>query len=987
MFCNRCGVEVKEGEGFCHQCGARLHPAEINLQNADIGSNDRESSKEKKDNKGKKGSKKRKGPRIFISITIILLLIIAAFLIYDIVTPLQVDCDTSDKTTTNSGTLEDFSVTIQSNHFVRKIYYAVDPVDPDNLEYYTRIKAQGGLFHKEIIISELSIPAGESDLYIYVTTLFGQHEVDSIEMKHNIGYTSAPEKEAYVTIGGGKELISNELLIIVNEGVSKSEVTALITPYEGEIVGQLYIMNQYQVRFPGYGESYINDIKAQLEESELVDYISYNISFDIELDEIPNDTEYDSWDESDPSGNNWGLESIDTPSAWEYNDQMKPVKVGVIDSSLHYNHKDLQLNKNHVSILATDDFNRLKDLEDYYVKYKDTHECESDECVFCEQKDHGTHCVGIIGAIANNSKGISGVNWNANMYFTTLWYYHIPSEGQLEMSSSYAGIMYDISYMVMSGCRVVSMSFGSTEPSEADAYEASVAEYYDALIKKLEDNNYDFLLIKAAGNDNNDASKYSLNRIMTGGTHSSAHTIVVGAVKNASSLINRLTAWIGDFEKIYNMAGYSNYGDLIDVTAPGSDIYSTVFGDEYEYMSGTSMATPMVAGVASLVYSLDSNYTYDIVKTIVCNTPKNFSSKKGEFYSIVNALNAVEFASKFSGVLPELETPTAGFITGMVQDAKTMLLLDDVAIHIINTETKEEYISSTDGGTYECLLAPGTYQMEFAAEGYLTETIYNVVITEGVVNYNILLNLVEESEETGTASGRIVDAFDAHSIPNATLEIYQGINQTSENLVTTTTSNNNGEYSVELAPGNYTIHVAAQGYLSDFTTILIIGGQETGSQDCTLTPILNEGELRIVLTWGEYPADLDSHMVGPTPDGFGFHTFYSNKNYYSSQMLYDNLDVDDTSSYGPETTSVYIGLDGTYTFYVHDFSNKGSSSSTALSMSGAQVKVYVAGQSSPIIYNVPNQQGTLWKVCSIANGVVTPINTMSYESEPNEVGN
>lgn len=55
-------------------------------------------------------------------------------------------------------------------------------------------------------------------------------------------------------------------------------------------------------------------------------------------------------------------------------------------------------------------------------------------------------------------------------------------------------------------------------------------------------------------------------------------------------------------------------------------------------------------------------------------------------------------------------------------------------------------------------------------------------------------------------------------------------------------------------------------------------------------------------------------------------------------------------------------------------------------MSGAQVKVYVAGQALPIVYNVPNQQGTLWTVCSITNGIVTPINSMSYENDTNAIG-
>ncbi|MBE3084603.1 MAG: S8 family serine peptidase [Bacteroidetes bacterium] len=973
MYCKKCGAKIKDGEEFCSQCGAKIEPIKTNASD--------------NSNEGKKKKPKKKNwVKILILVLIIGIIITAAYVVYDKSFPIEVYCETSQKTTTTTGVFEDVLVTVQSNQIIKSIYYAVDPADPEKVENYSSITATGSLFEKDIKISELSVLAGRSNLYIYVTTVFGQHSVYPIKLKYNIGYTSAPDESSYVTIEDGIELISNELLIIVKDGVSKSEVSSLVKQYDGEIVGQLYIMNQYQVRFSGYGESYINNIKEQLEQSDIVDSVSYNISFDIGIDATPNDTKYDSWDESDPSGNNWGLECIDALSAWDYDDQMSTVKVGVIDSSLQYSHKDLQINQNHVSILPTDDFSSLKDLEDYYSKYVGTHVCQSSNCVFCSQKDHGTHCVGIIGAIANNSKGICGVNWNTEMYFTTLWYYSIAGEGQLSMSSTTAGLFYDISYMVMSGCRVVSMSFGSSEASSVDEYEIEVTEAYDKLIETIENNNYDFLLIKAAGNDDADASDYYLNRIMTGGTHSSAHTIIAGAVSNASSLTNRLVAWLSDAEKIYNMANSSNYGNLIDVTAPGTNIYSTVFGNDYEYMSGTSMADPIVAGVASLIYSLDENFTYETVKNIVCNTSKIFCSKDGKVYSIVNAKNAVEFAAKFSGVLPELETPTVGFVTGIVQDAKTMELLDDVAVYITNNEIEESSISRTDEGIYDCLLSPGTYSMEFFAEGYNTEIIYNVEITEGVVNYNVLLNLVEDSEETGTASGRIVDAFDASSISNATLKFYAGINQTSGDLVTTITSDSNGKYSVSLTPGNYTVYISADGYLSDYSSILIIGGQELSSQDFTLTPILKDGEVRIVLTWGEYPSDLDSHLVGPSPSGGTFHIYYRNKNYYYSSTLYDNLDVDDTTSYGPETTSVYIGLDGTYTFYVHDYSNKIRSSSTALSTSGAQVKIYVAGQSSQIVYNVPNQQGTLWTVCSITDGVIISINTMNYKSSEDNIG-
>jgi len=933
------------------------------------------------------GEKKQKGKAgLFVLLGVLLVLIggvaFAAFKMF----PLSVEYDMQNSAATTTGAFDDIEISISANQPIASVYYALEPRDSENVEEYTQLKSNG-VFSRTVTIPELRVPAGDSQLFIYTKTVFGQVSIESFKLKFDIGYTSAPEEEAIVVTEGGTKLISNELLITVANKTTEKQLIELIQSHGGKVVGKNNYMNQYQVRFEGSGEDYINDLKVELEQSGLIEEIYFNLVLDLDISATPNDKEYDSWDTEKPGGNNWGLECIDAPGAWEYNDEMGLVKIGVIDSVLDYAHEDLQINTARTFIQPSNDFTTLKALRDYFDRYKDgeMHQGLWHDCLFCRMISHGTHCTGIIGAVANNKKGVSGVSWNADMYFTTLWYYNETSPGMLEAQSTTAGLNHAISQMVMSGCRVVNMSFGSTSASApGGVYEETAIASFNSNIARLEQD-YDFLLIKAAGNDNADASNYQLNRIMTGGERSREHVIIVGSVSNSSSLTNRLAAFIGDLEKIYNMANYSNYGDLIDVCAPGTNIYNTYFGSEYDNMSGTSMAAPMVAGVASLVYGMDENLTFDIVKTIVCNTSKNFCSRNGEIYGVVNAKNAVEFASRFSGRLPELDKPSVGFLTGIVQDAKTLDLINGAVIVATDNETQAVAFTDTDEGFYDIPLASGTYTLEFSMDGYITETVYNVVIEEGVINYNILLNMVEDAEEIGSATGRIVDAFDASSIAQAQVKIYRGINQTAGETVAETTSNDSGQYTVSLPPGNYTAVVSANGYQSDFTNIIIIGGESADSQDCTLTPILQDGEVRVVLTWGEYPRDLDSHMVGPTPDGGRFHTYYTQKNYYYASENYVNLDVDDTSSYGPETTSIYVGVGGTYTFYVFDYTNRGSSTSNAMATSGAQVKVYIAGL-PPVIYNVPHQDGTLWTVCSITNGQITPINTMSYETTSSNIG-
>lgn len=137
-----------------------------------------------------------------------------------------------------------------------------------------------------------------------------------------------------------------------------------------------------------------------------------------------------------------------------------------------------------------------------------------------------------------------------------------------------------------------------------------------------------------------------------------------------------------------------------------------------------------------------------------------------------------------------------------------------------------------------------------------------------------------------------------------------------------------------------------------------------------LSPVMRSLDgLRVVLSWGRSPADLDLHAVFP-----GNHVFFSKKLGTNA-----NLDVDDTDSFGPETITIEKKAFGQpYLFAVHDFTNNAAPNRAALAESGAKVFVYI-GESLIRRYEVPKaKQGTLWTVFSIdGQGELHDINTLT----------
>lgn len=197
----------------------------------------------------------------------------------------------------------------------------------------------------------------------------------------------------------------------------------------------------------------------------------------------------------------------------------------------------------------------------------------------------------------------------------------------------------------------------------------------------------------------------------------------------------------------------------------------------------------------------------------------------------------------------------------------------------------------------------------------------------------------------------------------------------------------NGESSAKKLTNSQGKTVINGGFQDDSNTLLIIKKENYSSlvvkcpcNDLTyaLSPVMkNLDGMRIVLNWGRYPEDLDSHLSFP-----GNHIYFQNKIGSSA-----NLDVDDTNSYGPETVTIEKKKFGkTYHYFVHDFSNRENPNSFQLSNSDAKVFVYV-GQSLVKTYYIPkNKKGNIWNLFKInGNGEIIDINTIISKSEQ-EIG-
>lgn len=208
---------------------------------------------------------------------------------------------------------------------------------------------------------------------------------------------------------------------------------------------------------------------------------------------------------------------------------------------------------------------------------------------------HGTHVGGIVGAIRGNDLGGDGVAENVKLMSLRA----VPDGDEFDKDIALA-----IRYAVDNGASIINMSFGK-------AYSPHAQEVFEAF--KYADE-HGVLCIHAAGNDNKDidiepnfpTSKYSFQ------LKKLDHFMTIGSSTR--------------FKKDKLASSFSNYGDEgVDVFAPGSEIYNSVPQSEYQELQGTSMACPMVSGVAAMLKSYFPELTMKEIKDIILSTATDYN--------------------------------------------------------------------------------------------------------------------------------------------------------------------------------------------------------------------------------------------------------------------------------------------------------------------------------------------------------------------------
>ena len=737
----------------------------------------------------------------------------------------------------------------------------------------------------------------------------------------------------------------------------------------------------------------------------------------------------DGWGKYVVGGNNWGLEALDVHLAWEYKDRFQgPVKVGIFDNMFGCN-EDISYagvisnpslidnaHGTHVAGTIGATFNNHKGVSG----------------VATDVKLYGYSVVG-------NERNRVEDQASTKAIFSKL------IENEVRVNNVSYGYKDELTLAATNDIG----SARKIIKDEADALTVALAKLikqgYDFLIVVSAGNGYagdyveNFTDKKNAPYgyevyDSKELRHVGLKHVTGfGDTVYGYHLTFIGSdidEEGEDDLVKKRIMVVGAVEQTaandYQEASFSNEGNRVDTYAPGVRILSTIpqniITDEYRTMDGTSQAAPHISGIAALMLQANPTLraeqikriimeckgeqvkTYDYTTSISNPVPKGIVYMPNAEECVATALEMAGGHSLYDEHFPigtvkgkvvtesgeELEGIQVTLVRKSIGDAN---LKDYYFTEITNNHG--EFVIDIPQGTYDMIISGATI-----AEGtVLPYKTSNIEVEADTIKYLqtsvvVFLNTWEEITGTCNVEGRVFNALTGKTVAGAVVRARVGWDNyngpyVSQRLLgdSKTVSDANGDFSLKLSRGQYTIEVEKKGFILGFFNVSALKQNDTARQSVVITPVINEDEYRIVLVWGTLPRDSDSHLTYYKNGTKSMHVYYKDKKGYINGEVGASLDLDDTFSYGPETITIKKKIEEGEIFYfsVHNYIEEANATSTSLSdMSQAAVRVFHGNDPVKTFFIPTGKKGTVWRVFSIDKNGVKAINSF-YSSNPGGV--
>ncbi|MFO0434623.1 MAG: S8 family serine peptidase, partial [Sphingobacteriaceae bacterium] len=361
-----------------------------------------------------------------------------------------------------------------------------------------------------------------------------------------------------------------------------------------------------------------------------------------------------------------------------------PITVAIVDNAIAINHVDLTgnvwVNPGEIASNGIDDDSNgyIDDINGWDPADGDNNPIPTNNAM-----NHGTHCAGIAGARTDNGIGIASIGWNIKIIGVKCAKNTDPTTS---VGFGYQGIIY----AAKAKARVISCSWGGTGAPSAAAQ--SIIDYAW---------NKGCIIIVSAGNDNNSVLHYPA-------AYNNVYAVAACSGTNVKS-------------------SFSCFGTWVDITAPGNNINSTLPGNNYGQQSGTSMACPLVAGLAGLMLSKYPGMTQTDVLNCISTTAANIYTISGNAAYTpnllgagrINAFQAMQCAANFTTY-----PPIANFYALTRNTCpNTNIQFTDSSMYAPTTWTW-----NFQGGT------PATSTSSNPSVMWATPGVYNVTLTAGNAN-------------------------------------------------------------------------------------------------------------------------------------------------------------------------------------------------------------------------------------------------------------